>query len=149
MKNLARTLLALLFTISLVSCDKDDDDDDKGKTDEKEYETITVNDNILYGKWEHIGLVDSTVLVFENGIMKKYIFDRSTKMPLEYVDYGWYYLSRIVYYDERTDDNYISINYYDSEDKYYYKNKQFYSLVEDILRMSGEYSGAAFIKITD
>jgi len=59
----------------------------------KEYPAIST----LSGVWSAVLNKDSTVVVFENGGMKEYVYDKNSGEILKYTDYNKYFLYRKVF----------------------------------------------------
>lgn len=53
--------------------------------------------NILKGKWSITMNTDSVALVFENGMMKEYVYEKTSGKIIKYTDYEKYDLFRDVY----------------------------------------------------
>lgn len=121
-----RILFFSIFLISIVgcfcSCEKEEW--------EKESEFVDVDNNTLSGVWSHAYEIDSLVLVFEENMMREYIFNKSTDKLLSREDYGKYRLYKEVYTNGNVH-NLISLSSVDSSS--IYTRFTYYNLKNDIL----------------
>ena len=96
-------ILFILFTF--IKCDKDEEN--------REYDFKRVNNDLIAGIWYHTFTIDSLVVVFEEDIMKEYMYDKNTKKLINRTDYGKYYLYQRIYNNGKIE-NTISISKPDS-----------------------------------
>ncbi|MDR1091327.1 MAG: hypothetical protein LBL79_09650 [Prevotella sp.] len=110
-----KTKFILILAISLsgifYSCEKEEFEKSK------DYEYVSVDNNIIAGVWYHSYEIDSLVLVFEENRMKEYRFLKATKELLSYKDLGNYWLSKWIYNNGKIE-NTISLSGVDSTSTY-------------------------------
>ena len=131
MKKYLFVLSLFLISYSLTSCDRDD------KT--VDYDFVSVDKEIISGIWYHTYEIDSLVLVFEEQMMKEYIFDKNSKKILSRTDYGKYYLYKKVYHNGKIE-NRLSMSKSDS----LYSYSSYYDIKDNILSI---FRGSNLIKL--
>jgi len=127
MKKILRLSVVTLLLFSVfVACEKEEEE----KKVDLDYELKSPPKNILEGRWSATMQIDSIVIVFEEGEMKEYLYEKGGTSALERISYGRYYLYQENYFDGKVV-NYIQLYFYES----YYDNEIYYDLKEDSLAL--------------
>lgn len=125
-----RKIYIILFSIicfGLVGCEGYYNNVDEDIPN-NEYKFVNENFNIIGGVWSASLKIDSVVLIFENKLMKEYIYDKQTKILLDRIDHGEYSLT---YYPHGSKNRYIILEFRTEEKRSSYM----YELNKNILRI--------------